>query len=154
MEDADRWKSTVEIMDLASRYTRSGDTGREADFAELFTANGIFEVGERRSAKGLEQIRDLMADVKRAFSTAPPTFFPARHHVSSLNVRFEEDGRASGRSYFLLVGGWGPDHWGTYRDRYELTPEGWRFSYRRATMEGAVPHSPMTFLLHDGPWPE
>jgi hypothetical protein len=154
VDDTDRWMSTIEIMDLTSRYTRSGDTGRQADFAELFTAEGIFEVGERRSAHGLDDIAALMADVKRAFAAAPQAFFPARHHVSSLNVRFDDPAHATGRSYFLLVGGWGPDHWGIYRDRYELTPEGWRFSYRRATMEGAVSHSPMAFLLHDGPWPE
>lgn len=154
MEDTERWKSTIEIADLASRYTRSGDTGREADFAGLFTSDGIFEVGERRSAKGLEEITSLMADVKRAFAAAPAAFFPARHHVSSLNIRFDDNTHASGRSYFMLVGGWGPDHWGIYRDRYERTADGWRFSYRRATMEGAVDHSPMAFLLHDGPWPK
>lgn len=154
MEDTDRWKSTIEIAGLASRYTRSGDTGREADFARLFTSNGIFEVGERRSANGLEEIRSLMADVKRAFAAAPAAFFPARHHVSSLNITFDDDDHASGRSYFMLVGGWGPDHWGVYRDRYERTANGWRFSYRRATMEGATDHSPMAFLLNDGSWPD
>ena len=88
-----------------------------------------------------------MEEVKAAFSTAPATFVPARHDVSSLNIRFDDAVPATGRSYFLLVAGWGPDHWGIYRDGYERHDGQWRFSYRKATLEGAVPHSPMAFLL-------
>jgi hypothetical protein len=153
VDDTERWQTTAELTDLASRCTRVGDTGRMGDFAELFTADGVFEIGETRSARGPEDIVSLMADVKTAFASAPPAFFPARHHVSSTNIRFEEDGVARGRSYFLLVEGWGPDHWGVYRDRYQRTADGWRFAYRRATMEGAIARSPMAFLLHGGPWP-
>jgi hypothetical protein len=153
MDDDDRFRSTVAITDLVSSYTRTGDTGREEEFSALFADDGVFEIGERRAAKGADAIAALMADVKHAFSLAPAGFFPARHHVSSLNVRFDDADHASGRSYFLLVGGWGPDHWGIYRDRFVREGAQWRFSYRRATMEGAVARSPMAFLLGDDPWP-
>lgn len=152
MPDEDRRGSTLDIMSLVSSYTRAGDTGREADFADLFVADGVFEINGGRSASGPEQIAALMADVKRAFAGAPPEFFPARHHVSSLDIRFDDTDHATGRSYFLLIGGWGPDHWGIYRDRYERTGGVWRFGYRRAAMEGAVARSPMAFLLGDDPW--
>jgi hypothetical protein len=144
-------RSRLQIMDLISRYTRAGDTGRESEFATLFADDGVFEINNRPPARGANEIAALMAEVKEMFSRAPATFFPARHQVSSLNITFDDMDHASGRSYFLLVAGWGPDHWGTYRDRYERRDGQWRFAYRKATMEGAVPHSPMTFLLAEGP---
>jgi SnoaL-like domain len=153
MDEDQRLTSRLKIIDLVSRYTRAGDTGREEEFTSLFSEDGVFEIGDRRSARGAEQITALMADVKKAFGRAPAAFFPARHHVSSLNIRFEDDDHASGRSYFLLVGRWGPDHWGIYRDRYVRSGDEWRFSYRQATMEGAIARSPMVFLLGDEPWP-
>ena|ERR1700722_11994166 len=145
--------SRLQIMDLTSRYTRAGDTGREDEFVALFTDDGVFEVDKRPPAQGATEIIGVMAKVKEAFARAPAAFFPARHHVSSLNIRFDDDDHASGRSYYLLVGAWGPDHWGTYRDRYERRGSEWRFSYRKATMEGAVTHSPMAFLLTATSWP-
>jgi SnoaL-like domain len=146
-------KSRLQIMDLSSRYTRAGDTGREDEFVTVFTDDGVFEVDKLPPARGATEITAVIARVKGAFARAPAAFFPARHHVSSLNIRFEDDDHASGRSYYLLVGAWGPDHWGTYRDTYERRDAEWRFSYRKATMEGAVAHSPMAFLLTDAPWP-
>jgi AcrR family transcriptional regulator len=146
-------ESRLAITDLVARYTRAGDTGREEQFAELFADDGVFEVNGGRSGCGHEEIATLMNDVKRAFAKAPPSFFPARHQVSSLTIDFDDADHATGRSYFLLVCGWGPDHWGVYRDRYERRGDRWWFTYRRAVMEGALPHSPMAFLLGNGKWP-
>jgi hypothetical protein len=155
MTEMQPWEvqSRLAIMDLIGRYTRAGDTGREHEFAELFADDGVFEINGGRSGRGSQQIAELLNEVKRAFAKAPASFFPARHHVSSLTIDFDDPEHASGRSYFLLVGGWGPDHWGVYRDRYERRGDRWWFIYRRAVMEGAFPQSPMAFLLDDAEGP-
>jgi hypothetical protein len=144
-------EARLAIGELIGRYTRAGDTGRAAEFGELFAEDGEFEINGGRRAKGQPAIAALMEEVKRAFATAPSTFFPARHHVTGLTVDFTDHDHAVGRSYFLLVGGWGPDHWGVYRDRLERREAGWRFARRHAVMEGALPQSPMAFLLGQQP---
>jgi hypothetical protein len=140
-------EARLAITDLTGRYTRAGDTGRALDFGELFADDGEFEINGGRKARGRQPIATLMEEVKAAFATAPATFFPARHHVTGLTIDFDDPEHATGRSYFLLVGGWGPDHWGVYRDRFERRDGSWRFTRRHAVMEGALPQSPMAYLL-------
>ncbi|MHB8464688.1 MAG: nuclear transport factor 2 family protein [Acidimicrobiales bacterium] len=142
-------EARLAITDLVARYTRTGDTGRESEFADLFGDDGVFEINGGRSGRGKREIEALMREVKTAFAKAPAAFFPARHHVSSLTIEFPDPDHATGRCYFVLIGGWGPDHWGVYRDRYERRDGRWWFAYRRAVMEGALPTSPMAFLLED-----
>jgi SnoaL-like domain len=145
----ERWEveARLAITDLTSRYTRAGDTGRVSDFSEVFADDGEFEINGGRKAQGHQAIAILMEEVKAAFAKAPPGFFPARHHVTGLTIDFGDPDHATGRSYFLLIGGWGPDHWGVYRDRFERRGSSWRLARRHAVMEGALPQSPMAYLL-------
>jgi hypothetical protein len=140
-------EARLAIADLVARYTRAGDTGRAAEFSDLFAADGEFEINGGRQAQGHAAIATLMEEVKTSFAKAPATFFPARHHVTGLTIDFEDQDHAVGRSYFLLIGGWGPDHWGVYRDRFARSGGKWRFARRHALMEGALAQSPMAFLL-------
>jgi hypothetical protein len=141
-------EARLAIADLVGRYTRAGDTGRASEFSELFTDDGEFEINGGRQALGHAAIASLMKEVKVAFAQAPATFFPARHHVTGLTVDFEDPDHAVGRSYFLLVAaGWGPDHWGIYRDRFRRVRTEWRFARRHAVMDGARSDSPMAFLM-------
>jgi hypothetical protein len=144
-------EARLSIADLIGRYTRAGDTGRAAVFSELFADSGEFEINGGRRATGHEAIATLMEEVKQAFATAPAAFFPARHHVTGLTIDFDDPDHATGRSYFLLIGGWGPDHWGVYRDRFVRVDGAWRFARRQAVMEGALAQSPMAFLLDPAP---
>ena len=136
----------VEIMDLTARYTRAGDTGRAAELGELFAPDGIFEVSGGRAVGG-QEIVALIEEVKHDFATAPQDFFPARHTVTGLAIDFQDIDHATGRSYFVLVGGFGVDHWGLYRDEYVRLDGRWRFARRRALLEGTVAGSPVRHRL-------
>ncbi|WP_231967493.1 hypothetical protein [Mycobacterium sp. E136] len=59
----------------------------------------------------------------------------------------ESDHAASTYACFQLVGRHGLDHWGTYRDTVIHTPDGWRFTSRKAKVEGHVAGSPTVGLL-------
>lgn len=146
MED---WEvaARVEIMDLVARYTRAGDTGRGRELAALFAEDGEYEIDGPREATGRAEIERLIEEVKVDFAAAPSGFAPARHHVSSLTIDFDDAEHARGRAYFLLVGGWGPDHWGIYRDRYVRVEGRWYFAHRTARMEAAVSQSPVAHRL-------
>ena len=142
----DEISARLGIMDLTARYTRAGDTGRAADLAALFAPDGVFEVSGGR-AVGPAEIVALIEVIKQDFATAPSTFYPARHTVSGLVIDLVDDTHATGRSYFVLIAGWGVDHWGVYRDEYTRCGDRWLFGSRRGTLEGAVEQSPVRFRL-------
>ena len=125
---------------------RLSDTGRAADLAALFAPDGVFEVSGGR-AVGPAEIVALIEVIKQDFATAPSTFYPARHTVSGLVIDLVDDTHATGRSYFVLIAGWGVDHWGVYRDEYTRCGDRWLFGSRRGTLEGAVEQSPVRFRL-------
>ena len=144
--DLEEMAARLEIMDLTARYTRSGDTGRAEEFAALFAPDGEFVV-DGGSARGPTAIAALIETVKQDFAAAPPEFFPARHTVSGLTIDLHDDGSAAGRSYFALIGGWGLDHWGVYRDEYVQHDGRWRFARRSALLDGTVEASPVRHRL-------
>jgi SnoaL-like domain len=146
----DEISARLSIMDLTARYTRAGDTGRAADLASLFAPDGVFEVSGGR-AVGPTEIVALIEVVKQDFATAPPAFYPARHTVSGLVIDMVDESNATGRSYFVLVAGWGVDHWGVYRDEYRRFGDRWLFSSRRGILEGTVEQSPVRFRLERPP---
>jgi len=65
-------EARLSIADLIARYTRAGDTGRAAEFSELFAEAGEFEINGGRRARGHQAIAELMDEVKDAFAKAPP----------------------------------------------------------------------------------
>ncbi len=136
----------LSIMDLTARYTRAGDTGRAAELAALFAPDGVFEVSGGH-ALGPAEIMSLIEVIKLDFAAAPPAFYPARHTVSGLVIDTVDDTHATGRSYFVLIAGWGVDHWGVYRDEYRRYGDRWLFASRTGTLEGAVEQSPVRFRL-------
>jgi SnoaL-like domain len=142
----DEISARLSIMDLTARYTRAGDTGRGTDLAALFAPDGVFEVSGGR-AVGPAEIVALIDVIKQDFATAPPNFYPARHTVSGLVIDLVDDDHATGRSYFVLVAGWGVDHWGVYRDEYVRHGDRWLFASRLGTLEGTVEQSPVRFRL-------
>ena len=142
----DEISARLSIMDLTARYTRAGDAGRAADLAALFAPDGVFEVSGGR-AVGPAEIVSLIEVIKLDFATAPPSFFPARHTVSGLVIDMIDDTHATGRSYFVLVAGWGVDHWGVYRDEYRRYGDRWFFASRTGILEGTVEQSPVRFRL-------
>jgi len=46
------WRSSIWV----SRCIGAGDTGREEEFTTLFADEGVFEIGDRRSTHGAQQI--------------------------------------------------------------------------------------------------
>lgn len=131
------------IRGLVGAYLEAADRGRSADLAALFAPDGVLEiVGDTFDAgvhAGPEAILARLEATKRdlAARSSVPLL---RHHVSSVRVHLDGD-RATGASYFLAITESGPDHWGRYADRYERSPDGWRFGHRRVIIEGRAPGS-------------
>lgn len=132
------------IRDLIARYTWAGDHGDLEALAECFADDGVLDVGEHggRWVGRAEIVRQLEAVVARTAGTARG---PLRHHVSSVLIDLDLHDEATARSYFLVMGPDGPDHWGRYRDRVVETMVGgrWVFAERVVRVDGRAAGSIM-----------
>ena len=140
----DDWelRARIEITDMLSSYTRFGDGGRSADLARLFGSDGVLSVAGGQELHGSGEIEAFLEDAKRALAARAHPGGRFRHHVSSQWVELIGPTEAKARSYFLVMGPTGPDHWGTYTDRIVTSADGWLFAERAVRVEGRAPGSP------------
>ena len=99
----------AEIEDLVKRYAWSGDAGRSAELADLFTEDGVLESAHGPHVEGRAAIRAHLDAIAAAGRTAAaPTGF-VRHNISNILVTFESPERAVANSYQLIATAQGRD---------------------------------------------
>lgn len=129
--------------ELIARYTWAGDRGRGDELAELFTADGVLDVGEHGGLwAGRERIRAEL-DALAAAGGDGPNPGHVRHHVSSVRIEIVSATETAVGSYFAVYTRIGLDHWGRYRDRIVLDQGVWRFAERRVRVDGSSAESLM-----------
>lgn len=133
------------VRDLVARYTGTGDRGRSAELAALFAVDGVLDVGDHGGRwEGRDRIEAELLAVADRVAVAGSSPGPVRHHVSSLVIDVIGPTEATASSYFLVFTGIGVDHWGRYRDRFAVGPDGeWRFTERTVRVDGHVEGSLM-----------
>lgn len=130
--------------DLIARYTWAGDRGRSADLADLFTVDGVLDVGEHGGRwEGRDGIRAELDRISAGGPDAGPHPGHVRHHVSSIHIEVLSPTEIAAGSYFAVHTRIGLDHWGRYRDRIVLDDGRWLFAERGVRVDGASPDSLM-----------
>lgn len=131
------------VRDLVARATWAGDRGRSVELAGLFALDGVLDVGDHGGRwEGRDEIVRQLDAVAERVAAAGAGPGPVRHHVSSLVVEVTSAAEATASSYFLVLTGIGVDHWGRYRDRLAVGPDGvWRFVERVVRVDGRAPGS-------------
>jgi hypothetical protein len=135
----------IQIEQLIARYAYALDTGGRNgyDYADLFTADGVF-VGMNQGQAGRSfRGRDTLAALARG-GARNPNF--VSHYITNIVVEPTAEG-ARGREYAIIadLGGNGSKgtftHGGFYEDTYVKTPDGWRFKTRvfYGSESGATP---------------
>ena len=136
MTDEERRAIEWECARLINLYANLNDEGRWGEVAALYAEDGLMT---RPTAPDTPIVgrEALLA----AFRARPPR--ASRHVCANIVVDVESEARASAFSVILLFTGSldpdgglpvrdeGPPLVGTFRDRFVLTDEGWRFSERR-----------------------
>ena len=121
------------IRDLTARYADCVWRHDPDGAVELFTDDGVMDVGNGTVLEG----RDALRDGYRAMLTVDLQPFVHGHVI-------ELDGdRASGRCYLDLrgtMGGKSMTGVGFYEDRYVRTARGWKFQARKLVMRFFGPH--------------
>jgi hypothetical protein len=113
------------IQQLYAHYNHCIDSGKAADWAATFTANGVFTGGG-----GTHTGTDALQTFAKGFATSLPK---ARHWTNNILVDGDGNG-ATGTCYLQLhnvtPGSAGLITTGIYRDKLEKTSAGWRFTER------------------------
>ncbi len=131
-----------QIIELCARLAAATDARDFPAIAALFTADGTLETVIPPN------VMHGRAQIEAGLQAHTSTVLAAQHLVTNHRYDVDDDG-ATGTSSFVMFrwprqlpagagegGGPGPAaavaaHGGTYHDRLERTPSGWRFSLRR-----------------------
>lgn len=124
----------IQIEQLIARYAYALDTGGRNgyDYADLFTADGVFVGMNQGQAGRLFRGRDTLAALARGGPRNPNY---VSHYITNIVLEATPEG-ARGREYAIIadLGGNGSKgaftHGGFYDDTYVKTPDGWRFKTR------------------------
>ena len=128
-----------EIQQLVAKYARAIDTcsNNGYDYADLFTADGIFASEQDGKSVDRAQGREKLAEVSGGGSRGCKNVGWIRQGVKHLYVNHIITPSAAGATgtVDMLMIGLGNDpyrirHEGYYEDVYVRTPQGWRFKSR------------------------
>ena len=123
-----------EITDRLHDYCRALDLMDLAILENVFTADCVVEFGpdERLNSVGADAVRKSLERLWRWQRTS--------HHLSNVQIRFEDTDTASSTSYVLAwherPDGTTATIYGQYRDQWRRMSEGWRIARRRMLMNG------------------
>lgn len=142
-----RAEATLEIFALEGEYARAWDTGDAAGWADVFTADGVFEMVAAGGVPGTV-VRGTAA--LRDFCTTFTATTAGLHLMHLPQVKVAGD-TAEGRLHFEFIGltRAAPNHTarrhttGYYIIRYRRTAAGWRIEHR---LEKAVARAPSEFF--------
>jgi hypothetical protein len=139
MTDDQRRAIEWECTRLINLYANLNDEGRWEEVAALYAPDGMMT----RPTAPDEPVRGREA-LLASFLARPPRV--SQHICANIVVEVESETEASAYSAILLFTGARdadtgsvrrddrPPLVGDYRDRFVLTPEGWRFSERRGSL--------------------
>lgn len=126
------------IADLIHAYCFHFDQNEPTQVAALFTAGATVDYGpEAATITGGDSIAATIA------AGLEHTFAATSHHVSNIQLTFEDDDTARGITYLYAwhryVDG-SPDGelWGRYHHRFERTAAGWKIAELVLTAAGTV----------------
>ena len=128
MKDEERRAIEWECARLINQYANLNDEARWKEAVSLYAEDGLMT---RPTAPDVEIVgrEALLA----AFLARPAR--TSQHVVANVVVYVESPTAARAKSVILLfLDKEGPPLIGTYRDRFVLTGEGWRFSERRGAL--------------------
>ena len=123
----------IEIQQLYGLYTRDVDPGSRRDASWMFTADGVFQVGNRKYS-GHQELEDQYLLVRERNATGV-------RHVTTTYVIVGTPEGALGSAYMLTIERKEEGEpvevtgFGKYEDRFVKTRDGWRIKERVWTSE-------------------
>jgi uncharacterized protein (TIGR02246 family) len=118
-------EAVVGVQRLLARYAHAVDARDGDAVARLFATDGVFD-GDMGPLNGRDELRQF-------FEELPQSDPPMRHHIGSIDVRFDDDGTLRSSSYLVTTG---PVRLSAvYDDEYEAADGGWLFKRKSIHIE-------------------
>jgi len=143
-EPGDAGSARSAIAALVARYNSSADAGRFDETLGCFTDDAVMELPDAEDRdlefRGKDAIRTIFTGT--AASLRGAGHGRVQHFTSAPRIEMVDAGRATGRTYYLVLlsdpgtGLGGPDHWGRYVDEYRKEGTRWLIAHRRVTTDG------------------
>lgn len=127
MTEQDHLAAEWACAKLIALYANLNDEARWDEVAALYTEGGLMTRPTAPDAPIIGREAILAA-----FKGRPPR--KTRHICSNVVVTVESEATASAVSAMVLFTENGPPLAGSFHDRFELTPQGWRFAERRGSL--------------------
>lgn len=128
LTQADRQAIEWGCARLINLYAHLNDAARWDELVELYAPDGSMTRPTAPDAPVIGR-----AAILAAFKSRPPR--TTRHICANIVIDVEHERSARGSSAMLLfTAPESPPLVGGFEDRFELTPEGWRFAERRGTL--------------------
>ncbi len=130
------------IRKTIADYTIAGDARDPVLFNGLWAMDAVFEFDgypplPRFRCEGIAEIHARSATWKPMSESQPgmhaATF--VRHNLTTCQIELTSSDTAGARSYFIVMTDIGPDHCGTYTDKFVRTDDGWLFAHRRIRLD-------------------
>lgn len=127
-----------QIQDLISHYGRTYDDRDAEGWAALFTENAplpIYIAGKLSRELNTNEERKKWSQ-SRFDTFEKDGVFKTRHYQTNTLLTQQDDGAVEGTTLFLVTFQYTAEttprliHTGVYQDRFQKTPEGWRFAKR------------------------
>lgn len=138
-------QSRLDIIQLVARYTHNVDRGKADLVATMFAPDGRLAT-PKWEARGPTEIQERLTDPALMLKRMPRF---VRHHISSHLVELVDEDHATGRAYYMVITDIGPDHAGSYLDRYVRCDGIWHFEDRAVRLDWCSADS--LFLVADQP---
>jgi len=138
------------IRQTIARYTVAGDARDPKLFDDLWAEDAVFEFdgwpplpGFR--CEGIEEIHARSASwVPLSVSVQDPAMHGTsfvRHNLTSCHIELTGKATAEALNYFIVMTEIGPDHSGTYTDKFVCHDDRWLFGHRRIALDWRSPNS-------------
>jgi len=138
------------IRQTIAKYTVAGDARDPKLFDDLWAYDAVFEFdgwpplpGFR--CEGIEEIHARSASwVPLSVAAQDPAMHGTsfvRHNLTSCLIELTGNATAEALTYFIVMTDIGPDHSGTYRDKFLRDGSRWLFSHRRIALDWRSPDS-------------
>jgi hypothetical protein len=125
------------ITDVIHAYCRHVDLVHPGEVAALFTADCTVDYGP-----GLGPPTTGRVELERRLAAGLPRFAATSHHVSNIEIVFDDRGDAATTSTYVYAWHRYPDErpdahvWARYHDRFVRHPPGWRIAERVLRVAG------------------
>lgn len=136
------------IQDTLARYNVAGDRLRVEEYAACFTEDGVIEARHSDPELGFKyegrdailQWQERWLERSRAGARVHEASF-ARHHITTSQIDITGTDTAEGRTYWIAWTDIGPDHAGTYTDKFRKVGDRWLIAHRLVREDWRSPGS-------------